>query len=218
MLARRLVTVRRSEVAGMPLILPRNRRGGPTRRRPWPRCEARFTLPRRERRWQARIRPQTRHHIPWPAAHRQRRVRIQERWDGGPGELLCRPARGKGIRRWRLEPVAGWPERRRVVSTRQVAVVPMSSGFLRSRWLRGARLVQDCRHGRMPPPLPRRRHTAAGSNERRARCSPTFPKLVRFANVPKHVPQANENGPQRNLRGPFRLVAGTGFEPATSGL
>jgi integrase len=28
----------------------------------------------------------------------------------------------------------------------------------------------------------------------------------------------HENGPRRDLRGPFYLVAGTGFEPATSGL
>jgi hypothetical protein len=49
------------------------------------------------------------------------------------------------------------------------------------------------------------------------------PDLVSSANVPKSVPIEHENGPRRVLRGPFRLVvwtlvAGTGFEPATSGL
>jgi hypothetical protein len=42
--------------------------------------------------------------------------------------------------------------------------------------------------------------------------------IVSFANVPKSVPIRHENGPRRDLRGPFYLVAGTGFEPATSGL
>ena len=32
------------------------------------------------------------------------------------------------------------------------------------------------------------------------------------------VPIGHENGPRRSLREPFHLVAGTGFEPATSGL
>jgi integrase len=43
-------------------------------------------------------------------------------------------------------------------------------------------------------------------------------KVLRQANVPKSVPNRDENGPRRDLRGPFYLVAGTGFEPATSGL
>jgi hypothetical protein len=43
-------------------------------------------------------------------------------------------------------------------------------------------------------------------------------RIVSFANVPKSVPKPNENGPRSDLRGPFLLVAGTGFEPATSGL
>jgi DNA-binding transcriptional MerR regulator len=43
-------------------------------------------------------------------------------------------------------------------------------------------------------------------------------QIVSRANVPKSVPKRHENGPQRDLRGPFLLVAGTGFEPATSGL
>jgi hypothetical protein len=42
--------------------------------------------------------------------------------------------------------------------------------------------------------------------------------LERQPNVPKSVPKWHENGPRRHLRGPFYLVAGTGFEPATSGL
>ena len=33
----------------------------------------------------------------------------------------------------------------------------------------------------------------------------------------KYVSNRHENGPRRVLRGPFYLVAGTGFEPATSG-
>ena len=55
---------------------------------------------------------------------------------------------------------------------------------------------------------------AVGSPERRE-CSQW---IVSAANVPKSVPIGHENGPRRSLRGPFRLVAGTGFEPATSGL
>ena len=43
-------------------------------------------------------------------------------------------------------------------------------------------------------------------------------KVMRLSNVPKRVPNGHENGPRRGLRGPFYLVAGTGFEPATSGL
>ena len=35
---------------------------------------------------------------------------------------------------------------------------------------------------------------------------------------PRKCSQPHENGPRRILRGPFYLVAGTGFEPATSGL
>ena len=31
-------------------------------------------------------------------------------------------------------------------------------------------------------------------------------------------PMRHENGPRSDLRGPFQLVEGTGFEPATSGL
>jgi hypothetical protein len=42
--------------------------------------------------------------------------------------------------------------------------------------------------------------------------------LVSYSNVPKSVPKRHENGPRSLLRGPFCLVAGTGFEPATSGL
>ena len=36
--------------------------------------------------------------------------------------------------------------------------------------------------------------------------------------VTKSVTIWHENGPRSDLRGPFYLVAGTGFEPATSGL
>ena len=36
--------------------------------------------------------------------------------------------------------------------------------------------------------------------------------------VTKCVTKWHENGPRSDLRGPFYLVAGTGFEPATSGL
>ena len=43
-------------------------------------------------------------------------------------------------------------------------------------------------------------------------------QMISKANVHKSVPIAQENGPRRRLRGPFSLVAGTGFEPATSGL
>lgn len=47
----------------------------------------------------------------------------------------------------------------------------------------------------------------------------TGPKgAIRSANVHKHVHKPNENGSRSCLREPFYLVAGTGFEPATSGL
>jgi hypothetical protein len=45
-----------------------------------------------------------------------------------------------------------------------------------------------------------------------------IPNIVTGANVPKSVPNRHENGSRRILREPFPLVAGTGFEPATSGL
>jgi hypothetical protein len=38
------------------------------------------------------------------------------------------------------------------------------------------------------------------------------------AKLHKSIHKWHENGPRRVLRGPFPLVAGTGFEPATSGL
>jgi hypothetical protein len=38
------------------------------------------------------------------------------------------------------------------------------------------------------------------------------------AERPARLDVLDTNGPRRHLRGPFRLVAGTGFEPATSGL
>jgi hypothetical protein len=51
---------------------------------------------------------------------------------------------------------------------------------------------------------------------------PMFPissqHVVSFANIHKGVPTRHENGPRSDLWGPFLLVAGTGFEPATSGL
>jgi hypothetical protein len=49
-------------------------------------------------------------------------------------------------------------------------------------------------------------------------CTSPSPLVISDANVPKSVPIGHENGPRRSLRGPFCLVAGTGFEPATSGL
>jgi hypothetical protein len=42
--------------------------------------------------------------------------------------------------------------------------------------------------------------------------------MVSKTNIHKFVHKRHENGPRRSLRGPFPLVAGTGFEPATSGL
>jgi hypothetical protein len=42
--------------------------------------------------------------------------------------------------------------------------------------------------------------------------------MMSKVNVTKHVTIGQGNGPRRALRGPFPLVAGTGFEPATSGL
>jgi hypothetical protein len=42
--------------------------------------------------------------------------------------------------------------------------------------------------------------------------------MISKANVHKSVHKRHGNGPRRILRGPFYLVAGTGFEPATSGL
>jgi hypothetical protein len=45
-------------------------------------------------------------------------------------------------------------------------------------------------------------------------------ELSRASEAPSHATASapNENGPRSDLRGPFYLVAGTGFEPATSGL
>ena len=43
-------------------------------------------------------------------------------------------------------------------------------------------------------------------------------QMMSATNVHKSVRKLHENGPRRVLRGPFYLVAGTGFEPATSGL
>jgi hypothetical protein len=54
------------------------------------------------------------------------------------------------------------------------------------------------------PAVPRR----SDADENRGPASQTFPS----------VPKGDENGPRRVLRGPSCLVAGTGFEPATSGL
>jgi hypothetical protein len=44
--------------------------------------------------------------------------------------------------------------------------------------------------------------------------------MISKPNVAKHVAIGHENGPRRSLgfQGPFYLVAGTGLEPATSGL
>ncbi|BBY11641.1 hypothetical protein MMARJ_23810 [Mycobacterium marseillense] len=68
----------------------------------------------------------------------------------------------------------------------------------------------------LPVPAPRvgDRPAAAGNHaglRRRTRHGVLLP-------ASKDVGAAHENGPQSNLRGPFYLVAGTGFEPATSGL
>jgi hypothetical protein len=52
-----------------------------------------------------------------------------------------------------------------------------------------------------------RRACALGSNS-----------SISVANVPESVLKRHENGSRRSLREPFYLVAGTGFEPATSGL
>jgi hypothetical protein len=42
--------------------------------------------------------------------------------------------------------------------------------------------------------------------------------VVRFELMFPTCSQKGMNGPRRRLRRPFSLVAGTGFEPATSGL
>jgi DNA-binding IclR family transcriptional regulator len=44
------------------------------------------------------------------------------------------------------------------------------------------------------------------------------PSTTMRLSIHKYVHKGHENGPRRVLRGPFFLVAGTGFEPATSGL
>lgn len=46
-----------------------------------------------------------------------------------------------------------------------------------------------------------------------------YPRRTAFTrqDVHKSVNKWHENGPQRELRGPFHLVAGTGFKPATFG-
>ena len=43
-------------------------------------------------------------------------------------------------------------------------------------------------------------------------------QTISRANIHKSIHDWHENGPRSLLRGPFSLVAGTGFEPATSGL
>src|ERR1700739_1577281 len=76
----------------------------------------------------------------------------------------------------------------------------------------------------IPPPRCRVVTTPKQPGHKTAGHSPTRPHargnfgLVNLANVAKHVTIGHENGPRRSLRGPFPLVAGTGFEPATSGL
>src|SRR5580693_71801 len=68
-------------------------------------------------------------------------------------------------------------------------------------------------------PVARRRRRPESAHRGPRRCPQTAPQpIVSFADVPKSVPIGHENGPRRTLRGPFPLVAGTGFEPATSGL
>jgi hypothetical protein len=56
-------------------------------------------------------------------------------------------------------------------------------------------------------------------SRQRLSCSePAGIQMMSKANIHKSVHKCHENGPRRSLRGPFPLVAGTGFEPATSGL
>jgi hypothetical protein len=66
--------------------------------------------------------------------------------------------------------------------------------------------------------LGRRSGADRGMQQTRPCSHPVPARALSEANVPKSVPNGHENGPRSNLRGPFRLVAGTGFEPATSGL
>jgi hypothetical protein len=73
------------------------------------------------------------------------------------------------------------------------------------------------------PPMRALGHGRKPTSKHLTRCSYPFATarpefVVSHANVPKSVPKEDENGPRSDLRGPFLLVAGTGFEPATSGL
>ena len=65
---------------------------------------------------------------------------------------------------------------------------------------------------------PRRRESRQRSCWATLRQRQTQIKMISSANVHRSVHMGHENGPRRILRGPFPLVAGTGFEPATSGL
>ena len=59
---------------------------------------------------------------------------------------------------------------------------------------------------------------AAGQRQRRSCSGPAGIQMMSRPNIHKSIHKWHENGPRRILRGPFRFVAGTGFEPATSGL
>jgi hypothetical protein len=74
---------------------------------------------------------------------------------------------------------------------------------------RGSRLGANLR---VPPARPSRQRRSSSVT------AGARTQMMSEANVPKSVPMGHENGPRGRALGPFSLVAGTGFEPATSGL
>jgi hypothetical protein len=68
-------------------------------------------------------------------------------------------------------------------------------------------------------PRNKRPHSSSAAPWIHARTPPRkAERVISKSNVANHVAIEHENGPRSDLRGPFLLVAGTGFEPATSGL
>jgi hypothetical protein len=83
-------------------------------------------------------------------------------------------------------------------------------------------LDSSCRPMRMfwetTTETPRSRRPHSSSANGGTQPTEAIVKMISTPNVAKYVALRHENGPRRVLRGPFCLVAGTGFEPATSGL
>jgi hypothetical protein len=114
-----------------------------------------------------------------------------------------------------ISTIFGTPTRRvrsRPVSARRSSVIesgtPTSGSSCRPTH---TSLVTTTATRRSRPP--RSSSGTAGTHAKMA-----LPRMVRLSNVPKSVPIGHENDPRGRTLGSFPLVAGTGFEPATSGL